>query len=224
VGYVSVGVLVAVWLQPLAWVPFVAGGFLLSVYQTDGRSLDEFTAGFVRFHLTRHGRSPRPRAIARRWNSATRARLSGGPWVAAIGAGGLPVAYLPPEEARALFDGYRGFLRTLEGGLYLRIASEPMSDRPFVVSDRCPVPDSAEAARRGYSELVRLLCRRRRRRVVDLVVWSPSADPVGRVDLERSVRSLCDLLEGLGLAPQRRIGRRLWSTLTQVGWTVEGME
>jgi len=221
VAYSSVGIGLAVSLAPLAWVPFVLGGFVLSVHQTGGKPLDEFAAGFVRWKLrrvrpkrlnSRHG----PRA-----SRATRCRIPSGRWVAIVRTGGLPVAFLPPDDARSLFVAYRELVRSVSGGLFLRATSEPIPPSQFrlpgpVASD-CPVRD----ARDGYAELLRLLLRHRRRRTVDVVLWSSGTGTGGASQLEERVRLMSDGLSNLGLECRRLVGAELVGAAERFGWAVE---
>jgi hypothetical protein len=222
VVFAAAGAVVAAAAGPVAWLPFLGGGFVLTAGRTDGKTLDERVGDYVRWRWRRHGdppRRPRPPLPAA---DGSVARLLGGRLVAVVEAGGVPVQFLPPAEARALFEGYRDLLGSLEDGVVERIGSEPIPSAPF---DPGPgpagLPDAR--ARAGYAEMVRLLCRRRRRRTVDLVVWSAGTDRRPPSDLDGRVAALEARLGALGLAPRRLRGSGLVRALDRLGWTVEAL-
>ncbi|MCI4335869.1 MAG: hypothetical protein L3K17_01540 [Thermoplasmata archaeon] len=223
--YAAAGALVALVIGPLAWVPFLGVGFLLTAYAPQGRPLDEHVGNFVRWSVRRRSPGIPRRRRPRPPTGGTVARIAGDRRVVVLGVGGVPVSFLPPDAARRLFDEYRVLLRSLDEGWFLRVGTEPLSDRPF----RLPTaygPDRApdSAARAGYDEMVRLLCRRRRRRAVDVVLWSPDPSVSGRTQLESRARAVADGLRSMGLEPERRQGRSLALAVARVGWPLEGME
>lgn len=226
VGYVGAAVALATVVSPLAGLPLLGAGFLLTAYAPDGRPLDEHAVQFVRWQRRRRGRAGRSRRARRTSGGGGVAVLPDGRRLAALACGGLPVAFLPPEAAHRLFDAYRSVLRGLDGPLFLRVGVEPLSDRPFRLPPLAPDGPKAadDAARAGYDELVRLLCRRRRRRVVDVVLIDADPSSSGRSRLEARVRGLADALRGLGLVPERRVGRSLSLAITRMGWQLERVE
>ena len=98
------------------------------------------------------------------------------------------------------------------------MGGEPLGERPFLPARRGTPSLSADAgARRGYSEMVKLLCRRRYRRRVLLGVWEPvRADAALR--LERSVERLQQGLGRLGLTGIRLRDGPLRSAAATFGW------
>lgn len=214
--YVAAGAFVAVALGPVAWLPFLGGGFALTVLRPQGRALDEQLGAFVRWRL-----GPRRSGSRGPWRpiapSARAARLRSGRWVAGVAAGGVPVAFLPPADARDLFDAYRRFLRANEDGLVLSVGAEPLSGRTVRLADP-PATDGADgAARSGYDEMVRLLCRRRRRRRVDVLLSVPADGPGAVERLTIRVGAIERELAGLGIPSVPLRGRFLANALAHLG-------
>jgi hypothetical protein len=218
-AYAAVGGAVAAVVGAIWSVPFLGLGFLLSVYQSDGRALDEQLGEYVQF----------------RWRSRPGAAVpgpgglepgTGGPYltsvpghlVAVVAAPGLPIAFLPPADARGLFETYRELLRGLDRGLVVHMGLEPITERPFLPPGRRPETGSPEeAARRGYSEMVTLLCRRRYLRRVLIAIWEP-AGPQAALRLEREVDRLAANLGLLGVESVRLRGTPLRRAAAQIGW------
>ncbi len=224
VGIASVGILAALVAGPVAWLPFLGGGFLLTAYRHGGKTLDERLGDLVRWELRRHGRIPPRRAPARLPARSRIARIVGSRRVAVLTAGGVPVAFLPPADAHALFRAYEEVLRSLDPGAFLCVGSEPLRDEAFRPPASSAGSGPEHDARGGYDEMVRLLCRRRRHRRVDLVLWSEAPGRAGRTALEARVESVEERLRSLGLDPGRAEGTSLARTLTRIGWSVEGLE
>jgi len=222
-AYAAVGGTVAAYAGAVWTVPFLGVGFLLSVYRAEGRGIDEHLGDRVAFHW---------RARSAGGASARRRSPSGrpGPYlhdvpghlVAVVAAPGLPIAFLPPTEARDLFERYRDLLRSLDRGLLVQMGVEPISDRPLL-----PRPGSAgpagpvEAARRGYAELVGLLCRQRYRRRVLLAMWEP-AGPDAPVRLDRTAERLVEELQRMGIAAERLRDAPLRAAAGRLGWAEGG--
>lgn len=210
--YAAVGVVPAVLAGPVWWLPFLGGGFVVATYRPDGRPADERAGEFVAYHLRRrHRGGPPPRAAP---TSGGSARVRGGRLVAMLEAGGVPVAFLPPADARRLFEAFSQTLRTLEVGVYVVAGVVPVPAAPFrpprEVAPRAPV------AKAGYEEMVRLLLRRRQRRRVRLVVWAADG-PDALARLEQSVRALAEGLRQLGLEPERLRAGELTVALERLG-------
>lgn len=224
VAYAAAGAVAALVLGPVAWLPFLGGGFVLTAYRTDGRSLDEHLGSFVRWRLrsTRRGTGRRPRNPIPR--TGTVARIGPARRLAVLTTGGVPVQFLPPEVARELFDQYREWLRSLESGVVLRMSAEPLADRPFRPASTAPANGPDGAARAGYQEMVRLLCRRRRRRVVEVMLWSTDPLAGARDRLERRLSAVADGLRSMGLEPDRRAGPALAHAVDRIGWPLERLE
>lgn len=224
VTIVAVGALVAAAAGPIAWAPFLGGGFLLTAYRWDGKTLDERLGDLVRWQVRRRGLGARHRLPRRSPAEAGVARLPSGFRLGVLTSGGVPVSFLPPPDARALFGAYRELLRSLESGAVLRMSSEPVGDRAFRLPPTDDPSAGDRAARAGYDEMVRLLCRHRRRRRIDLVVWSSAAGTLGRDRLDAQLGAMADRLRALGLDPERRRGPGLVRTLAEMGWSVEAIE
>lgn len=224
IAYAAVGAVAALVVGPVAWLPFLGGGFVLTAYRSDGRSLDEHVGSFVRWRLrrSRRGTGHRPRAPLLR--TGTVARIGPARRVAVLTAGGVPVQFLPPAVARQLFDQYREWLRSLEEGVVLRMTSEPLADRPFRPASWVAAEGADRVARAGYQEMVRLLCRRRRRRVVEVMLWSTDPLAGARERLERRLTAVNDGLRSMGLEPDRRAGMALAQAVDRIGWPLERLE
>ena len=194
-AYAALGVAVAAWVSPLAWVPFVGVGFVLSAVSTDGRTLDEHAGAFVRYYLRGGpGLAPRPLPrIPRRGGVRARA---GGRWLAALRV----------------------------DGLLLRVGTEPLSGAAFRPPSDPDRTEPEQAALRGYDEMVRLLCRHRHRRRVELVLWTRAAPAADRTSLEDRVEALSLRLAALGLHPERATGLGLVAALRRAGLTVTEVE
>ena len=218
--YASAGVWAATSLG-LAWsVPFLGGGFLLTAYQRDGRGLDERLGQVAAFHLRRRSRrrlaepsAPDPGAFV----TSVPGRI-----VAVLATGGLPVAFLPPNDARGLFERFVQLLRNVDGGLYLHTALEPLPRDPVPRTPLGPLEGSREAAAlEGYAEMSRLLCRRRARRVVWTAVWTDTGRDGAALRVDRAAARLSEDLRALGLVPARLRGRRLATVVRRIGWGTE---
>jgi hypothetical protein len=224
VAYAAAGAVAALVIGPVAWLPFLGGGFVLTAYRTDGRSLDEHLGCFVRWRLrqSRRGTGHRPRSPLSR--TATIARIGPARRVAVLATGGVPVQFLPPDVARQLFEQYREWLRSLDEAVVLRMAAEPLADRPFRPAPSTTATGADRAARAGYQEMVRLLCRRRRRRVVEVMLWSTDPLAGARDRLERRLAAVTDALRSMGLEPDRRAGPALAHAVDRIGWSLERLE
>lgn len=217
--YAAVGAVPAALLAPIWWVPFLGGGFLLATYHPGGKAADERAGEFVAYEW-RRGAGPRRRSSPRSPPPLrSTATLEDRTLVAVLQASGAPVAFLPPEESRALFERFRDLLRAIDGGLYLVMTTEPMSSRPFELPAE-PAP-RAPGARTGYSEMIHLLCERRRERRVLLAIWV-RGDPGAPDRLERRVAVVVEHLGRLGVPAERLSGERLANALRRIGWDPGG--
>jgi hypothetical protein len=218
-AYAAVGGSVAAWLGAIWTVPFLGAGFLLSVYRTEGRGLDEHLGDRLAFHWRAQAA---PEGDARRPPRPVRS----GPYlldvpghlVAVVAAPGIPIAFLPPHDARALFESYRDLLRSLERGVLVQMGVQPISDRTLIPGPGSAGPNGpVDAARRGYAEFVTLLCRQRYRRQVLLAVWEPSG-PDAPVRLDRAADRLAEELQRMGIAAERLRDASLRTAGARLGW------
>ena len=217
----TAGLLAALAVGPIAWLPFLGGGFLLTTRESDGRTLDERLLDRVAYEVRRRRRSPGPRARGPARPLERVVRLPDGHRLVVIAAGGIPVAYLPPPDARALFDGYVELLRSLDGPIFVRVTSEPWSDRAFRLPAGPAVSEGERTARAGYDALVRLLCQRRRRRRIEIAIWSgPSGGPDD--PLESRARGIEERLATLGVPATRLAGPVLRTAVERAGFPSGG--
>lgn len=221
--YVAIGAVPAAVAGPVWWLPFVGGGFVLSVYRAEGRGLDERAADFVAYRLRARGPGSRGPPPTQGGGSAGPVlRVGPGHLVAVLSVRGLPVAFLPPAEARGVFDGYRELLTSLEGGAYFVMGLEPLEVTPF-----CPpavLAPPAPAARAGYEEMVRLLCRRRYRRQTLWALWTRADRDGATARLERSVRATLERLAPIGVEARRLRDGELVEAAERIGWPAEFRE
>ena len=141
-------------------------------------------------------------------------------FVAVVRTGGTPVAYLPPEELARRFERFRDLLRSTDDGLAFLATAVPI--RAQAVLPPTPLRTGRDGnAASGYSELVSVLCRRRRLRRVYWVLGSSdvSTDGIGR--LEGRIAALLDGLSTFGLHPRRLRDRALTEAAHRFGWDVE---
>lgn len=213
-SYAGVGAVVAGATDPIAWLPFLAVGFAAAVVRVDGKGLDAHLADRLRFRLRAGGRRRGP-AGAREPEGGV-ARAPDGRLVAVLETGGLPVAFLPRNDARALFDGYRALLGSLSGPLIVSVGSAPVplgSLLPSAPATSAP----EETARAGYLGLLRAVGRQRRRRTVRLAVVVERTSRGDLDRLERRVEQVTGHLFALGLLPVRLAGPELGRALRSLG-------
>jgi hypothetical protein len=219
-AYAAVGALAAAVAGPIYWLPFLGGGFLLSVHRIDGKGLDERVGDYVAYRLRAGSADPWTGPTARRARTRGSYVLTGsGQMMAVLSAGGVPVAFLPPRDARRLFDGFRGVLDRSDGQLYLVAGLEPLAERPFL-----PPPEKVggahadSVARIGYCEMIEALCRRRARRRVWVVLWAPGGADSDAQRLDRIARGVEDGLRALGIAVERLRDQALSTAAGRLGW------
>ncbi|MCI4363143.1 MAG: hypothetical protein L3K13_02425 [Thermoplasmata archaeon] len=202
----ALGAVVAALAGPLFWLPFVGGGFLLAVYRTDGKSVDERCGDYLRWRFRpRHG-AP----TANVGSTRTVYRCEGG-FAAGVRAGGLPLAFLPVAEQEARFRAYRALLDALAGSLWMEVDTSALPTAPFLPRDSGAgdTATSDAAAQRSYREFLTLLLRRRRRRVVRILLVEPGTGAVSLGRLSARVESLRASLERLELPAERLQGSEL---------------
>jgi hypothetical protein len=201
---------------PLWSVPLLGGGFVLAAYRAGGEGLDERAAARLGFSLRSRGR-PLP-------HSGEAARGPYGSWVpgrliAVVATGGVPVAFLPPNDARSLFDHFRTLLNHLPEGVVIVAGVDPVHLEDLPETPSTPLAGSLEAnARHGYAEMRRLLAQKRHHRRVLLALWV-DARPAGAArQLDRSAERLSEDLRQMGLVPERVRDRALLRASTAFGW------
>ncbi len=217
VAYAAVGALVIPWAGAWAWLPVLGVAALLTIWHPDGTAVDERIGAYVRWELRTHREVATVSASGSRANLGDTVRLGSGMHVAVLKCGGSPVAFLPPEELLRRFRDYRDLLRTSSGGIALASVGTPIDARPWLPpeagSDR---PD--RPARSAYSEMVQLLCARRRHRRVYVLLWEPPVRPGDASRLNDRVRALRQRLSALGSEPVRLRDRALTAALRRFGW------
>jgi hypothetical protein len=217
--YATAGALGGAVTTPLVWPLIAAGGFAVCVAQVDGRPADEYALTALRWWLLPPGVHPMSaRTGARATGRHRLVTLRGGRYAALVRAVGTPVAYLPPAELARRFASFRELLRSMNGPIAFAVGSIPMRPGP-VLPRGAPRDGPDRAASAGYSELVVLLCRRRRVRRVDLVVTGPAAGADAVVALETRTTSLVERLEALGVRGTRLGDRALEDAVRRWGWT-----
>jgi hypothetical protein len=217
-SYAGLGAVVAGATAPVLWLPFLGAGLMAGVVRFDGKGIDAHLADYVRFRLRARPGQSLGGTAGRRGARGSIARVAPGRFVSVVAVGGIPVAFLPSRDARELFDGYRAFLRTVGSGLRLQVITEPVSGNAWRPRSEEPATAGERAARGGYDEMVQLVVRHRRRRVVRLATWVSSDGPGSVQRLEEQTQGLIGQLLALGLAPRRLQGRELDRALASFGW------
>ena len=195
-------------------------GFLAAVWRPEGRPWDERLLAFLRWrwHTLAGGillRNARHKVYAR----SGVLRLAESDPVAVVRTGGVPVAYLPPAELARRFELFRDLLRATDGRIAFLATLGSIRTAPYLPALHGSRGSDSEA-RSGYSELIELLCRRRFRRRVYLVVGLGSVGSDASTRLETEVATLTDRLTALGLRPERLTNRGLIEAARQIGWSV----
>ncbi|MCI4339710.1 MAG: hypothetical protein L3K06_01535 [Thermoplasmata archaeon] len=218
--YAAIAGSIAVVLGVIWAVPLLGAGFLLSVVRTGGQGLDEQFGEFLAFCWRTRPSGARPTggvgvpAVAGPYLTSVPGHL-----VAIVAAPGIPVAFLPPSDARTLFLAYREVLQSLERGAVLQMGVEPIIERPLLPARGSPsTGHPEESARDGYAEMVGLLCRRRYRRRVLIGLWEPAGIDAA-LRLERSAQRLSEGLGRMGVIGERLRDRPLRAAAAQMGWT-----
>ncbi|MGA8275977.1 MAG: hypothetical protein WB852_06760 [Thermoplasmata archaeon] len=219
VGYAATGAVLAPFLDPFVWVPFLVVGFTVSVWRPDGEAVDERAAQWLLFQFRRWTKgSVTPRGPLTTVRGSV-VRLASGRRVTIVRTEGTPLAYRPPSDLAVLFERFRELLRASEGPLVVRSTTVPLRADPVLPVDvACSDPE--HAARAGYGELVSVLCRRRRSRRVEISLGSGQSGPEGERRLEERTRSLSEQLTSLGLRPVILGDRSLAESVRAFGWVL----
>ena len=221
VGWAAVGGLVAVAVGPVWWLPFLGVGAVVTIPPWAGAAPDRRLIAYLRWRF--HPETARPgtdayRATARSVENVL--ELLPGRFVAMIVTGGTPVAFLPPEARREIFQAYRSLLRSVEPGSVVTMGVEPLPTKPFLPPGAADPPNPCEREpRQGYVEMVRLLCRRRFRRRVRWLFWGGGSGSDLR-QLDARVRTVQRSLQAMGVDSQRLSGADLERHLRALGWSL----
>lgn len=214
-GYAAAGAVLLPIGGPIAWLPVLGAGFLFAVVRPDGKGLDDRVADYVRWQW-RHRSSPdRPR---RSPSPGAVLRLPGGFAATILESSGVPTRFLPPPDARALFDRYRALVRSVEPGLLIEVDSAPIARRP------ARNPASTAATRReaeafaGYQTLAGLLIRRRRFRRVRVALFGRVGSDGGIDALQARTRTFAASLAALGVRARPLTGPELDRAAGAFGW------
>lgn len=202
----AMGALVALRFGLLWWTPFLGGGTLLGLYRPDGRALDERLGGFARWRLRSTRRSRRPGVRDPSSGDDPVARVGADGFAAALEAGGIPLAYLPAEDARRLFAAYRDLLREVGPSFALNVGRVPVRTHALLPPASVPEGRADRPASEGYRALLRLVTATRSVRRVTVVQFAPPG-PDRREALERSVARWTAGLAGMGIPTRRLVGR-----------------
>jgi hypothetical protein len=216
--YAAAGAVLAPFTSVAVWLGLVALGFGLTVYRPDGQPLDERAVSALLWKFRALGRSAgMKRPPARSVTGASLLGIGPGQYIAMLRTEGAPTAYLPPTELARRFESFRDLLRSVRGGLAFSVVSVAMRSGPVTPAKVDP-HRSDRAAAVGYTDLVRLLCRRRSIRRVHIALANDAPGPRGISDLELRVTSLAESLGGLGLQATRLRGRSLRDAAHRWGW------
>lgn len=222
-AYAAAGAIVVPVGGAIAWLPILGAGFLLCVVRPDGKGFDDQVGDYLRYRWRRH------RAASRRAAPPPARRLGNGyleipgPFVASmLVADGVPIRFLPPPDARELFERYRELLRSIDLGFHLEVGSHALRSVAAFAPGSTPVRAPEESARAGYREMAKLLLARRRMRRVGVLLFEPGADP-GAVDrLESRTRAFAHGLASMGVRADRLGGRALERAAEEMGWPSGG--
>ncbi|HEV2318060.1 MAG TPA: hypothetical protein VGV89_10895 [Thermoplasmata archaeon] len=212
----AVGALVGLRFGALLWTPFLAAGFLVAVHRRDGLSLDERAGHYLAWRW----RSLRPRSSVARPGAAgvgSIVRSAHGRWAAAFETGGIPIAFLPTEVARRVYEVYRQLLRSTELSIHLCSTRSVIRAEPFLPRV-LPAGESERSARAGYQEFVRLLSRRRqRRRCRVLLVSGPDGGVAAHARLQAALETWTGTLTELEIPVRRLRGSELAALVGRMG-------
>ena len=215
--YAAAGALLAPFVSPFLWLPLVAVGFLVSVWQPEGRSADAKALLYLLWRVRSfypRGAMSRPAAGVPRRGVVS---VAPGTFAAIVRCGGCPIAYLPPAELELRFSQYREILRGLSGTVGIVGTTVPI--RAADVRPRGnPSAGPERDAQVGYAGLVEQLCRRRRVRRVYLAIRNATLGPDSISRLEVEARTLAESLNGLGLHATRLTGPSLAEASGQLHW------
>ncbi len=219
VVYAAVGALFVPLVGVLVWLPFLAVGLAVALWRPDGEAIDARTVRYVRWRVRRHQGVRSVTELGAPVQGRGIVRTSGG-FVGVLRVGGIPLAYLPPEELAHRFEGFRDALRPLDGRLLLLATRGPIHPTPFAPAEPTPVGPEA-AARAGYRELVELIVRRRPVRQVFVALVAAGVGPGAVRQLEAQLTGLADRLRAVGLRPARLRDRSLRDAAGRLGFRGE---
>ena len=214
-GYAAAGLVAVPVAGAAAIVPFAAAGFFFAVHRNDAGAVDERLLGYLAFRWRRsHPPSAgRPRPFPKASHVAA---LPEGRVGAVLRAGGIPVAFLPPEEARSLFEATQRWIHALDGSAYVVVGTVPIRSKLFRTSGVVAAAAPDLKARASYEEMVQILLQRRHAREVVVLLWE-RADPEGLRRLEGRVASAEESLRSLGVPVEHLTGPPLVRQLRRLG-------
>jgi hypothetical protein len=221
-AYAAAGAIVVPIGGALAWLPILALGFVLSVVRPEGKGLDDRAGDYLRWRWRRRHSGNRGKGPMATTDSEPYLRLPGPVTATILQAGGVPIRFLPPSDARALFERYRELLRTVESGVHLDVGSAPNPGSPFRLPKSSSFGRVESAARSGYQEMAKLLLRRRRLRHVCVLLFEPGSDPASLRRLNERTEAFQTGLAGLGVPVDRLRGPALSGASETLGWTGRG--
>jgi hypothetical protein len=219
--YAAVGALLSPWLSPFLWLPLLAAGFTISVWQPDGQAFDDRAVAVLRWKW----RTWRPGRDVNRVRRSPEGRdlvvLPEGVYATIIECSGVPVAYLPPVELERSFGRFRNLLREMNASFACLCTASPIRTAPLVPGIRPQDPEEREAAD-AYSELVGLLCRRRRVRRILIALRSSGAGGEVCDRLRADGERLAERLRELGVSARRLAGASLLAATYRLDWARPG--
>ncbi len=219
---VAIGAVVGLAVGPWAGLPIAAIGGLVVLWRPGGEPLDGRLAAAVRWAARRReGRRTMTGGSTGRAPPRTWLRLEDGRPSAILRTGGVPLAFLPPDELARRFAEYRQLLNGLDAGLVVLATSAPVHAGALAPVE--PAPGGEErAARNGYRELVGLIARRRSLRRVVLAVVANGDGLEGLARLESAVARVRERLGDLGIPSERLRDRSLAEAAARLGIPEEG--
>lgn len=197
-AWAAVGAAGATVAGPLLAVVFAVIGFGLAVSRIDGRPLDSRLESYLRWQYRRRRRRT-AREPPLRFGPGGTTTVVDGESLAAVQVDGIPIAFLPADSARALFDSFRGLLRGLTGESAMLVRLHPLGHAPCRLGLTTPVRAAERRAADGYAEMAELLLRRRQRRAVLWVFRRPGTDADAAALAERDAAFVHERLGAMGI-------------------------
>jgi hypothetical protein len=196
----TVGAAVAAVTSAAVWPIFLGVGILIALPRVEGQTLDDFAVGYCRF---RWRSAVGSQSLPKSPGPAPSRSKTPGKATASLCSGGIPIAYLPPQEMQRLFEGYRAALGSVDGPVAFRAGGERFSPLPFLPATQS-LAAREQAVLDSYRDLVRTLLRNRFRRRVDLTLWNdPAGGSSNEIALKAQLDELWEALGRLGISTRR---------------------